>query len=129
MSGFPDWPNPMRSGAMQCAVGATSGMIFRHRYDEVGFPCRKKRDRCVRVSRFPVGHGGTQNTHLGQYNIIREFHFLLSFCSSLNYPSPTAYSLSTGTSLNTGKNDGLYRISLFDALADIHRDQIIFGES
>src|ERR1700732_304142 len=77
MSGFPDWPNPMRSGAMQCAVGATSGMIFRHRYDEVGFPCRKKRDRCVRVSRFPVGHGGTQNTHLGQYNIIRNFHFAL----------------------------------------------------
>src|ERR1700678_2722140 len=31
--------------------------------------------------------------------------------------------------LNTGRNDGLYRISLFDALADIHRDQIIFGES
>jgi hypothetical protein len=30
---FPDRPNPMRSGAMQCAVGATSGMIFRHMYD------------------------------------------------------------------------------------------------
>src|SRR5215471_21079737 len=41
MSGFPDWPNPMRSGAMQCAIGATKGMTFRHRYDEVGFPCRK----------------------------------------------------------------------------------------
>src|ERR1700723_2790414 len=31
----------MRSGAIQCATGATSGMIFRQRYDEVGFPCRK----------------------------------------------------------------------------------------
>src|SRR6266478_8730452 len=41
MSGLPDWPNPIRSGAMQCATGATSGRTFRHTYDEVGFPCRK----------------------------------------------------------------------------------------
>jgi hypothetical protein len=30
MSGFPDCPNPIRSGAMQCATGATIGRIFRH---------------------------------------------------------------------------------------------------
>src|SRR6267378_2480433 len=42
-------------------------------------PVQKKRDRCVRVSPFPVGHGGTQNTHLGQYNIIRNFHFCSPF--------------------------------------------------
>ena len=50
MSGFPDWPNPIRSGAMQCATGATSGMTFRHMYDEVGFPWRKS---ATGASRFP----------------------------------------------------------------------------
>src|SRR6266849_2385299 len=45
-------------------------------------PVQKKRDRCLRVPRFTVGHGGTQNTHLGQYNIIRNFHFCSP--SSLN---------------------------------------------
>src|SRR5260370_13137240 len=33
----------MRSGAMQRAVGATSGRIFRHMYDEVGSRAEKAR--------------------------------------------------------------------------------------
>jgi hypothetical protein len=41
---------------------------------------QKKGDRCVRITRFPVRHGETQNILL-QYNIIRNFNFLLSFCS------------------------------------------------
>jgi hypothetical protein len=28
----------MRSGAMQCATGATSGIMFRQMYDDVGLP-------------------------------------------------------------------------------------------
>lgn len=40
-------------------------------------PVQKKRDRCFAISRFPVGHRRTQNIYLGQYNIIRDFHFLL----------------------------------------------------
>src|SRR6266478_3672714 len=56
MSGFPDWPNPMRSGAMQYAVGATRGMTFRHRYRRGRVPVQKKRDRCVRVSPFPKSY-------------------------------------------------------------------------
>src|ERR1700736_1382246 len=42
-------------------------------------PVQKKRDLSVGISRFPVGHGGTQNTHLGQYNIIRNFHLCSPF--------------------------------------------------
>src|SRR5216683_3278747 len=40
-------------------------------------PVQKKRDRSFGISRFPVGHGGTQNIHLGQYNIRTDGHFLL----------------------------------------------------
>jgi hypothetical protein len=76
MAGFPGWPNPTRSGAMQCATGATGGRIFRHMYDEVGFPCRKGWP-VLGVFRFPLGHGGTQNIHLGQCSILTDFHFLL----------------------------------------------------
>src|SRR5216683_6172451 len=38
-------------------------------------PVQKKRDRCFGISRFPVAHGGTQNIHLGQYNISKNGHF------------------------------------------------------
>src|SRR5260370_11864498 len=31
----------------------------------------------LRISRFPVRHGRTQNIHLGKYNIVRDFHYLL----------------------------------------------------
>src|SRR6516165_4765226 len=32
-------------------------------------PVQKKRDRCFAISRFPVGHRGTQNIYLGQCNL------------------------------------------------------------
>ena len=40
-------------------------------------PVQIERDRCFAISRFPVSYRGTQNIYLGQYNIIRDFHFLL----------------------------------------------------
>src|SRR5713101_9537440 len=47
-------------------------------------PVQKKRDRCFGISRFPVGHGGTQNIHLGQYNIRTDGHYLLLECGLEN---------------------------------------------
>src|SRR5260370_302017 len=38
---------------------------------------REMRNRCLGISRFPVRHGRTQNIHLGKYNIVRDFHYLL----------------------------------------------------
>src|SRR5216683_897899 len=38
-------------------------------------PVQKERDRCFGISRFPVGHGGAQNIHSGQYNIRKDGHF------------------------------------------------------
>src|SRR5260370_29196156 len=38
-------------------------------------PVQKKRDRRLAISRFPVGHGGTQNIHGGQCNIGKNGHF------------------------------------------------------
>src|SRR5258706_14967209 len=40
-------------------------------------PVQKKRNRCFGISHFPVRHGRTQNIHLGKYNVIRDFHYLL----------------------------------------------------
>ena len=40
-SSFSDSPMPMRSGAMQRPNDARCGMTLRHRYDDVGLPCRK----------------------------------------------------------------------------------------
>ena len=42
---------------------------------------QKKRDRCVGISRFPVGHGGTQNISLGAI----QHHKGLSFFQLLEY--------------------------------------------
>src|SRR5882724_8670095 len=47
-------------------------------------PVQKKRNRCFGISRFPVGHGGTQNTHLGQYDIMKDGHLLLLECGLEN---------------------------------------------
>ena len=40
MSGLPDRPMPMRSGATS-RPGPTRGRTSRHRWDELGLPCRK----------------------------------------------------------------------------------------
>src|ERR1700730_4660872 len=45
-------------------------------------PVQKKCDRSVGISRFPIGHGGTQNIHLLQYNIRRNLHFCSPFALS-----------------------------------------------
>src|SRR4030095_15545144 len=38
-------------------------------------PVQKQRDWCVAISRFPVGHRGSQNIYLGQCNIREDSHF------------------------------------------------------
>src|SRR5216683_5788281 len=50
-------------------------------------PVQKKRDRRFGISRFPVGHGGTQHIHFGQYEIRKDGHFF----SSLNTVSKTMF--------------------------------------
>src|SRR5215472_14536514 len=47
-------------------------------------PVQKKRNRCCGISCFTVSHGGTQNIHLGQYNIRTDGHFLLLECGLEN---------------------------------------------
>jgi hypothetical protein len=45
MSGLSDFPNPIRSKAIQrllLPTLATIGMIFLQRYEEVGLPCKKQ---------------------------------------------------------------------------------------
>src|SRR6266404_3399857 len=50
----PDSPIPIRSGAMHRASGATCGIILRHRYDEVGLPCRKTTGSPLPVSAYDI---------------------------------------------------------------------------
>src|SRR5713226_10286399 len=73
-------PDEIRCDAMRCRCN--QGNDFPPYVRRGRVPVQKKRDRSVGISTFPVGHGGTQNTHLGQYNIIRNFHFCSP--SSLN---------------------------------------------
>jgi len=73
-------PDEIRCDAIRCRCNQGNDIPPQVRRGRV--PVQKKRDRCVRVSRFPVGHGGTQNTHLGRYNIIRNFHFCCLFALS-----------------------------------------------
>src|SRR6266446_1631240 len=50
----PDAPIPIRSGATHRASGATCGMILRHRYDEVGLPCRNTTGSPLPVSAYDI---------------------------------------------------------------------------